>query len=79
MDLPTRKLRLISYIADIEDEHLLSEIESVYAFEKSKENEERLKPFTKEEFVERIRKSEEDLAKGNFITQEEFEKLSESW
>ena len=79
MDLPTRKLRLISYIAAIEDEHLLSEIESVYAFEKSKENEERLKPFTKEEFVERIRKSEEDLAKGNFITQEEFEKLSESW
>jgi hypothetical protein len=79
MDLKTRKLNLISYIAHVEDENLLREIESYISRGNDLDYADQLKPFTHEDFMERIKKSERAIANGDFKTQEEFEKIVESW
>jgi hypothetical protein len=79
MDLQTRKLNLISYLAQIQDEGVFDKIESYILQRKSKDNKSKPSPFTIEEFINRIEKSEEDLKKGNFKSQDELEKISENW
>lgn len=77
MDLQTRKLDLITYLVQIQDEEVLDKIEN-YILE-TKNNESDFKPFSREEFENRIRKSEKDFENGKFKTQAELEKLSEKW
>lgn len=79
MDLQTRKLNLISYLAQIQDENVLSKIENYILKRKTQDNEPELKPFTTEKFINRIEKSEQDFKNGKFKTQEELEKISENW
>lgn len=74
MDLQTRKLNLIQYLIDLQDENLFSKIESLI-ITKDKE----LKPFTEEELVQRAQKSNQDYLDGKFISQEELETQSENW
>lgn len=74
MDLQTRKLNLIQYLIDLQDENLFSKIESLI-ITKDKE----LKPFTEEELVQRAQKSNQDYLEGKFISQEELETQSENW
>ncbi len=79
MDLQTRKLNLISYLAQIQDERILSKIEDYILKRKAKDDKSDLKPFTLNEFVNRIEKSEDDFKKGKFKTQDDLEKISENW
>lgn len=79
MDLQTRKLNLISYLAHIQDESILSKIENYILKRKTQDNEPELKPFTIEEFINRIEKSEQNFKNGKFKTQEELEEISENW
>ncbi len=78
MDLQSRKLKLISYIAHLENESILNEMESVYKIETGDESQYSLKPFTQVELEARIKLSIEDFKNGDFYTQEEMEKMSAS-
>ncbi|WP_294215256.1 hypothetical protein [uncultured Chryseobacterium sp.] len=79
MDLQTRKLHLITYLAQLQDELFFDKIEK-YVFSKSeKEDCSELAPFTIENLISRIERSEEDFKNGQFKTQEDLENLSANW
>ncbi len=75
MDLQTRKLDLIAYLAQLQDESFITKIENYIL----REHSEKFKVFTVEELVKRIEKSEMDFRNGNFKTQEELEIESSNW
>lgn len=77
MDLQTRKLNLISYLAQLQDEIVIERIEK-FILRKQKEEFD-IEPFTVEELIQRIEKSENNFKKGKYRTQEEIEKLSAKW
>ncbi len=78
MDLQTRKLNLITYLAQMQDENFFEKIEN-YILRKSKEKTEELRQFSVEELISRIEISEQDYKNGNFKTQEDLEKISANW
>ncbi|MDO5510850.1 MAG: hypothetical protein Q4F57_09150 [Weeksellaceae bacterium] len=78
MDLQTRKLNLITYLAQLQDENFFEKIEN-YIFKKSKENNQEFRPFSVDELISRIEKSEEHFRNGKFKTQEDVEKMSANW
>ncbi|KMQ72737.1 hypothetical protein [Chryseobacterium koreense] len=78
MDLQTRKLHLITYLAQLQDENFFEKIEN-YILRKAKNEDSELKPFTVDELISRIEKSEDDFKNGSFKTQEEIEKISANW
>ena len=78
MDLQIRKLNLITYLAQVQDEVLLEKLES-YILKNEREFYSELKPFTIEELVNRIKKSELDYKEGKFKSQEDLEKTSTNW
>ncbi|MDT0674988.1 hypothetical protein [Autumnicola musiva] len=79
MDLQTRKLNLISCLAQIQDESILVTIEDILLKETTESDKIEFKPFTIEELKSRIKKSEKDFKNGNFKTQAELEKIMEKW
>ncbi|SDB51064.1 hypothetical protein SAMN03097699_1810 [Flavobacteriaceae bacterium MAR_2010_188] len=78
MDLQTRKLNLITYLAQIKDEIFFDKLEN-YILKREVERNPDLKPFTVEELINRIEKSELDFENGNFKSQEDLEKISANW
>lgn len=79
MDIQTRKLNIISYLSQIQDESVLDFIEDYIQERKSKFQENTPNPFTEKELIERLKKSERDFEAGRFKTQAELEKLSDNW
>lgn len=77
IDLPTRKLNLIAYLAQLQDEIFFEKIEK-YILQKA-ENDIQLKPFTQEELISRIKESESDYQRGRYKSQEDLEKISSNW
>ena len=77
MDLQTRKLNLISYLAQLQDENFLRKIENFILSKKQKDSD--LKPFTEDELIARIKKSEEDFKNGKYKTQNDLEEISANW
>ncbi len=65
MDLQTRKLNLITYLAQIKDEIFFDKLEN-YTLKTEIEYNLDLKSFTFEELINRIKKSELDFKNGNF-------------
>lgn len=78
MDLPTRKLNLIAYLSQLQDELLIRDLEK-YIVNREKEAYLHFKPFTDQELISRIEQSEADFEDGNFTSQEELEKISSNW
>ena len=78
MDLQTRKLHLISYLAQLQDELFLEKLET-YILKQEKEQQAEFKQFTVEEFIKRIEKSELDFKNGRVKSQEELEKITANW
>ncbi|MDR2206036.1 MAG: hypothetical protein LBE36_07760 [Flavobacteriaceae bacterium] len=80
MDLQTRKLNVITFLARLQDEIFFEKIEN-YILKKQVDfkNEINFRPFTVDELIHRVQKSEQDLKAGNFKTQEELEKMSVNW
>ncbi|MBE0424112.1 MAG: hypothetical protein IBX66_09265 [Lutibacter sp.] len=78
MDLQTRKLNLITYLAQLQDEIFLEKLES-YILKREKEYHSEFKSFTVEELINRIEKSELDFKKGKFKSQEDLENIAENW
>ena len=77
MDLQTRKLNLIAYLAQLQDEIFFEKIEK-YILQKA-ESDLPLKPFTQEELISRIKESESNYENGRFKSQEDLEKISSNW
>lgn len=75
MDIQSRKLNIISYIAQLSDESFIKKIEK-YILTNSEVND---IPFSVQEFIERIEQSERDFEEGNYKTQTELENLAKDW
>ena len=78
MDLQTRKLNAIEYIAGLEDENIFNKIE-LAILENKVRSERKLKPFSQKQLLDRAEKSNRDYTAGRYKTQEALEKESESW
>jgi len=78
MDLQTRKLNAIEYIAGLDDESIFNKIE-VTILENKVRSERKLKPLTPKQLLERAEKSNKEYSAGRYKTQEALEKESESW
>jgi hypothetical protein len=71
MNLQTRKLNAIEYIAGLEDEGIFNKIE-LTILENKVRSERKLKPFSRKQIIERAEKSNRDYKSGKFKTQEAF-------
>jgi len=78
MDLQTRKLNAIEYIAGLQDENIFNNIE-LAIFENKVRKERKLKPFTKKQLLSRAEKSNKEYQTGEYQTQEALEKKSDTW
>jgi hypothetical protein len=78
MDFQTRKLNLITYLAQLQDEAFFGKLEK-YILKRESEQHSELKPFTIDELISRIEKSELDFKNGKIKSQKDVEKLSSNW
>lgn len=78
MDLQTRKLNAIEYIAGLQDENIFNSIE-LAILESTVRNKRSLKPFTKKQLINRAEESNSEYIAGNYKTQESLEKESKTW
>lgn len=76
MDLKTRKLNVIESLIKLQDENLISKIEAL--IQKRTSDSSDLKPFSKEQLLERAEKSNINYLAGRVISQEELESQSEN-
>lgn len=78
-DLQTRKLNLITYIAELKDEEFFEKIENYILHKNPEMNDSDFPTFTIEELIERIKTSEKDYEDARVKSQEELEKESAKW
>jgi len=78
VDLQTRKLNLIIYLAQLKDESFLDKIEE-YILSNLEKEDHSDSTFSIETLINRIEKSEEDFKNGRFRTQEDLENQSANW
>lgn len=78
MDIQTRKLNIISYLINLDDEKELLRIETEI-LKNHADLQIMHKPFSKDELLQRVNESLEDYRKGKFTSQEELEDESEKW
>lgn len=80
MDLQTRKLNAIEYLAGIRDEKVFRKIEStITEVQKAQIEKRNVKPFTQQQLLDRAKQSEQDYKSGKIKDQEQLEKESENW
>lgn len=80
MDLQTRKLNAIEYLAGLRDEKIFRKIESTITEVQKAQIEKRIvKPFTQKQLIERAKQAEQDYLSGKYKTQEQLEEESENW
>jgi len=80
MDLQTRKLKVISYLIDIQDEKVLDQIEAAVIGVRGKRKISTMPILmTPKQMVERAKKSDDDFRAGRVKTQEQLEKEAETW
>ena len=79
MDLQTRKLTIIEFLAGLQDVIIISEMEKILKKFRATKAKTVLKPMTEEELIARAIKSNKDIEAGRVISQEDLEKESENW
>jgi hypothetical protein len=80
MDLQTRKLNVIEYLVGIHDEKVFRKIEDAITEVKKKQTiNQSFNPFTREQLIDRAKRSNLNYQSGKFMTQEQLEKESENW
>ncbi len=80
MDLQTRKLNAIEYLAGLRDEKVFRKIEStINEVQKAQIEKRVVKPFTQQQLLNRAKQSEQDYLSGKIKDQDELEKESENW
>lgn len=78
MDLQTRKLSIIEYLINVQDESFFAKIEQMITKNQTASSQ-TMHTFTQEEIIERAKQSNIDYSKGDFKTQNELELESETW
>ena len=78
MDIQSRKLSLIEYLIQIQDETLLDRIEDLMN-NVAKNNPASFKPFSKEDLIDRANEANADYKNGRITTQDQLKKDSENW
>lgn len=76
MNLQTRKLNLIEFLAKTENSNLLKAIEDIIQNASTISSSEKM---SREELRMRIAKSEHDLSSGHFKSQDDLEQLAKNW
>jgi hypothetical protein len=80
MDIQTRKLKAIEFLIGLNDESVLTKIEStILKQKKAIRNLTSFSPMTQEQIIKRAQMSSSDYLSGNFVSQEQLEKESENW
>jgi hypothetical protein len=77
MDLQTRKLNVIEYLIQLQDDNMIQEIETLI-FESRIHNKD-FQQLTENDLLERALKSNTQYESGEFVDQDELEKKSKSW
>lgn len=78
MDLQTRKLIAIEYLAGLNDERVFREIEtSINNVRKKHTANQNLKPFSKQQLIDRAQQANQNYLKGETMTQEQLEEESQ--
>ena len=75
-NIQDRKLNIIEKLILLNDEDLVKQMEELIDTSVKRPQ---LKRFTKQELIDRARISNMNIEKGEVFTQEEAEKLSQSW
>ncbi|MCX6225276.1 MAG: hypothetical protein NTV01_11110 [Bacteroidia bacterium] len=78
MNIQTKKLELIEWIAQMSDTNIISKMDKMRKtyLTISKEN---IKPMSLEEFYASIDRAEEDIRSGKLYSQQEAENESKNW
>ena len=79
MDLQSRKLSLIGYLVDIQDEKVLGDIESTIFESRKLSSQQSLKRFNEEELINRAEEANKDYLAGRIKSQDELETESKNW
>lgn len=79
MNIQTRKLNLITYLAQLQDESFFDKIEEYILSKLEKEDHSEFTPFSIETLINRIERSEDDFKNGKFKIQEDIEDQSKNW
>lgn len=79
MNIQSRKLVLIEEFLQINDESLITKLESLIRHEKKISHERELKPMSMKEFHEMIDQAKSDIDTGRVISHQELIKKSKTW
>jgi len=79
MDLQSRKLNLIGYLVETQDEKIICELESTIFECRKLSRQQYLKQFTEDELVSRAEEANKDYLAGRINTQDQLEEESKSW
>ena len=79
MDIQTKKLHFVQEFLRINDEKIIDKLNSLLKVERKNKVENKLEPFTIEEFNEMIDQAELDVKEGRFISAEEMKREMDSW
>lgn len=79
MNIQTRKLGLIEEFIRMNDEDLITKIESLIRQEKKASHERNLKPMSMNEFEEMIDQAKKDSDSGRVITHQDLKKKVRTW
>jgi hypothetical protein len=79
MNIQTRKLVLIEEFLRINDESLITKLESFIKLEKKLSHERNLKPMLLNEFHEMIDQAKQDSDAGRVISHQELRKKVKTW
>lgn len=76
INIQNRKLSIIEQVITLNDDEILKQVEDLINLSLHKHA---LKKLTKEELVTRAELSDKDIENGDVYSQEDAEKLSQSW
>ena len=75
MDIQSRKISLISYLSQIQDEYILEKVEKLLRMERKAKYEASLNPMSLEELERDIDESEDDFKAGRYYSNEEVRRM----
>jgi len=79
MTIQTRKLHLIEEFLRIDDEGIISKVESLIREEKRNKYENKLKPMSMDEFHEMIDQARCDSQEGRVISHQDLKRKIKTW
>lgn len=79
MNIQIRKLTLIEEFLKINDEEIISKVESLIKEEKNKRYESRQTPMSLDEFREKIDQAKRDSEEGRVISHQDLKRKIQTW